>query len=82
MKKNIFINEINGLEYRKIANIMTSSGFKMNHSSVRNYINRGCIKIIDYYANENNIKLSKESVYEIAKSKEFQDALYNVLKEI
>lgn len=82
MKKNIFINEVNGLEYKNIANIMTNSGYKMNHSSVRNHINRGCIKIIDHYANINNIKLSKENIYEIAKSKEFQDALYNVLKEI
>ena len=48
-KKYVTANDHKGLDYRSIAEIMTASGDKMNHSTVRNIITRGFSKIVKAY---------------------------------
>lgn len=73
--------DINCLDYRTIAEIMTKEGHKMNHSSVRNYIVRGFTKIVKNMSDEYNLNYSSEKIDEIAKSPEFQHSLIEVMSK-
>lgn len=83
IKKNIFINDIsNGLDYKTIAEIMTSNGDKMNHSSVRNYVLRSFMKIAKHISDMYELNHNDEKIFEIAKSYEFQMSIINLMQEI
>jgi len=81
-KKNIFINDLNGMDYKTIAEIITNEGYKINHSSARNYVIRGFMKIVKFIAEKYDSKLSDEQIYEIAKSPDFQLSIIEIMKEI
>lgn len=83
IKKNIFINDISdGLDYKTIAEIMTNNGDKMNHSSVRNYVLRGFMKIAKHISDIYELNYNDEKIFEIAKSYEFQMSIINLMQEI
>lgn len=83
IKKNIFINDLSdGLDYKTIAEIMTNNGDKMNHSSVRNYVLRGFMKIAKHISDTYELNHSDEKIFEIAKSYEFQMSIINLMQEI
>lgn len=79
-KKYVTSNNYNGLDYRSIANIMTKSGNKMNHSSVRNYITRGFCKVVKGISEDYGIKYTDEQIKKIAQSPEFQNSIIEVMK--
>lgn len=79
-KKYVTSNDYNGLDYRSIANIMTKSGNKMNHSSVRNYITRGFCKVVKGISEDYGIKYTDEQIKKIAQSPEFQNSIIEVMK--
>lgn len=81
-KKNIFINNTNGLDYQSIANIITDDGYKINHSSARNYVIRGFIKIAKYISDMHDLKYTDAQIHEIAKSYKFQTSVAELMKEI
>jgi len=68
-----------GVNYRDIAQLMTESGYKMNHSSVRNYVIRIMKKFVSAYVSRNDINLTDERIDEIAKSSSFQKVMANIL---
>ncbi len=71
-----------GVNYRDIADSMTSMGFKMNHSSARNYILRVMKKFAIELSSEWEIPTKKIELEEIAKSPGFQKGISEILKEI
>jgi len=73
-------NDHTGLNYREIAEIMTSEGHKMNHSSVRNYIVRSFTKVAETLSKNYGLNYDAEEIDRIAKSPEFQHALIDVMK--
>lgn len=73
-------NDHKGLNYREIAEIMTSEGHKMNHSSVRNYIVRSFTKVAETLSKNYGLNYDAEEIDRIAKSPEFQHALIDVMK--
>tara|TARA_B100000212_G_C27043011_1_gene392368 strand:- start:257 stop:517 length:261 start_codon:yes stop_codon:yes gene_type:complete len=79
-KKYVTTNDYNGLDYRSIANIMTSDGHKMNHSSVRNYITRGFCKVVKGISKDYDLKYTDEQIKKIAQSPEFQSSIVEVMK--
>ena len=73
-------NDHKGLNYREIAEIMTSEGHKMNHSSVRNHIVRSFTKVAETLSQNYGLNYDAEEIDKIAKSPEFQHALIDVMK--
>lgn len=68
-----------GVNYRLIAEHMTSSGYKINHSSARNHIMRVMSKFVSAIAKQQKIQLSQNQIDNIAKSSQFQDAICDVI---
>ena len=79
-KKYVTANDYNGLDYRSIAEIMTSEGNKMNHSSVRNYITRGFCKVVKGISIDYGLNYTDNQVKKIAQSPEFQNSIIEVMK--
>lgn len=69
-----------GLGLHDIASKMTSEGEKMNHSTVRNIINRSFIKIAKNISLNYDLKQTEEEIYNIAKSPQFQESVIEMLK--
>ena len=79
-KKYVTTNVENGLDYRSIAEIMTNSGDKMNHSTVRNIITRGFIKVVKGLSEDYELKYSEQEIKVIAQSPEFQESIIQIMK--
>ena len=79
-KKYVTTNNYNGLDYRSIANIMTSEGHKMNHSSVRNYITRGFCKVVKGISKDYDLNYTEDQIKKIAQSPDFQNSIIEIMK--
>lgn len=79
-KKYVTTNIENGLDYRSIAEIMTKSGDKMNHSTVRNIITRGFCKVVKGISEDYGLKYTDQKIKEIAQSPEFQESIIQIMK--
>lgn len=71
-----------GVNYREIADTMTKIGFKMNHSSARNYVLRVMKKFAVAITNEWSINVPEEKMEKIVKSPQFQQAVCSILQSI
>lgn len=69
------------LDYRTIANIMSSNGDKMNHATVRNIILKSFYKIAKGVASDYEKQLSDDQLKTIAKSPQFQTAIIELMRE-
>lgn len=69
-----------GLGLYDIAKVMTKDGDKMNHSTVRNIINRSFVKIAENISKKYELNHSKEEIFNIAKSPDFQESVIELLK--
>tara|TARA_B000000557_G_scaffold175905_1_gene143228 strand:+ start:78 stop:344 length:267 start_codon:yes stop_codon:yes gene_type:complete len=79
-KKYVTVKKNQGLGLHDIANVMTKSGDKMNHSTVRNIINRSFVKIAKNITNKFDLKYSNEEIFNIAKSPDFQESVVELLE--
>jgi len=79
-KKYVTTNDYKGLDYRSIAEIMTKSGDKMNHSTVRNIITRGFIKVVKGLSKDYELNYTDQKIKEIAQSPEFQESIIQIMK--
>lgn len=82
MKTYASISETDGVNYRDIAEVMTDIGFKMNHSSARNYVLRVMSKFVREVAARWDMELSEDDIVRIAKSPQFQQGICEVLYSI
>jgi|TARA_Y100000034_G_scaffold8798_1_gene9479 hypothetical protein len=80
-KKYVTSLDYNGMDYRSIAEVMTKSGHKMNHSSVRNYITRGFCKVVKGMSKDYGINYTDDQIKKIAQSPEFQSSIIDLMKE-
>lgn len=71
-----------GVNYREIADMMTEIGFKMNHSSARNYVLRVMRKFADAITAEWDIEISEARMDKIIKSPQFQQAICDILQTL
>jgi len=72
----------NGVNYRDIADTMTELGYRMNHSSARNYVLRIMRKFVDALAKKNGIVMDAESAEKICKSPLFQSGICDLLHDL
>lgn len=68
-----------GVNYREIADMMTDIGFKMNHSSARNYVLRVMRKFADAIIDGWDVDVPEDKIDSIIKSPRFQNAICSIL---
>ena len=78
----VTINDEDGINYREISKIMTAKGFKINHSSARNYTLRAMKKFAANFSKYYGLNLSDEKISDISKTPLFQKNISNVLHVI
>lgn len=74
--------EDDGINYREISDIMTDIGFRMNHSSARNYVLRIMQKFVLAFNKEWNLELSVSEIERISRSPQFQSAIADLLHNL
>ena len=74
--------EENGVNYRDIAETMTELGYKMNHSSARNYVLRVMRKFVDAIVEKNGFAVTQGEAENISRSPLFQSGIHDVLHEL
>lgn len=79
-KKYVTTSNYQGMGYYDIADLMTKSGEKMNHSTARNIVIRGFIKIVKNISIKYGKNYTNEQIKEIAKSPQFQESIIEVMK--
>ena len=77
----VSLNE-GGMGYREIAELMTESGFKMNHSTARNVFLSSMSKFARELCELYNIEFSQENVKKIASDPRFQTGVCGIISEI
>jgi hypothetical protein len=84
MKKQTYasITDSDGVNYREIADTMTEIGFKMNHSSARNYVLRIMSKFAEELVEQWDLDVPDSDVERISKSPQFQQGICDVLQAI
>ena len=78
-KKYVTVTNV-GMGLYDIAEKMTNEGDKMNHSTVRNIINRSFVKIAKNMSKNYGLKYTDEQIFNIAKSPQFQESVVELLK--
>lgn len=71
--------DADGVNYRDISMTMSELGYKMNHSSARNYIIRVMKKFALAYTQHVGNQITDEELENIVKSPEFQSTMADVL---
>lgn len=71
-----------GTNYREIADMMTMIGYKMNHSSARNYVLRVMKKFAHAITKKWSIDVTDDKLEQIVKDPQFQEGISDILQEI
>ena len=82
MKKYVTVDKKSsqGLGYREISEIMSDSGDKMNHMTVKNIITRGFSKIAKHVSTSYGKNYKSGELYKIAQSPDFQLSVIEIMK--
>ncbi|MDB4337475.1 hypothetical protein OAA09_00495 [bacterium] len=76
------VNELGGLDYRSIAEQMSSDGSKMNHATARNVFVRGMSKIAREVCTMYGKDCSHKNLKTVAIHPGFQSAIAEMISEI
>ena len=71
-----------GVNYRDIADTMTEIGYKMNHSSARNYVLRVMRKFAVAITDQHGVNMSDEGLDNVSRSPMFQSGISELLQDI
>ena len=71
-----------GVNYRDIADTMTDIGYKMNHSSARNYVLRVMRKFAEAITDQYGVSMSDEGLDNVSRSPMFQSGISELLQDI
>ena len=74
-------SELGGKSYHDIAEVMTSRGFKMNHSTARNVCVDGLKKLALAATKINGLQCTEQDIIRIAKDPRFQEGVSSIIKE-
>lgn len=78
MKKE-YITLDEGIDFRKIAAIMTKAGYKMNHATARNQLMSALQKLLTNIVKQTEVKPDREKIEEMMNSQDIHNALADVL---
>lgn len=70
---------IEGIDFRKIAKIMTKAGYKMNHATARNQLMSAMQKLVTNIVKQTDVKVEREKIDELINSQEIHSILADVL---
>lgn len=76
------VTQDEGVNYREIADMMTEIGYKMNHSSARNYVLRVMRKFAEEIVSSWDLEVSEHKLEKIVKSPQFQQAICGILQTV
>ena len=71
-----------GVNYRSISDTMTEMGFKINHSSARNYVLRSMRKFAEAFSRHMDIPLKDEKLEDVVRSPNFQSFMADILHRL
>ena len=80
-KKYVTVTNSTGLGLYEVAKVMTKNGQKMNHSTVRNIINRSFFKLAKNISDSYDLEYDSNKIDDISKSPEFQESIIDLLRE-
>ncbi len=76
-KKYITIK--NGIDFRKIAKIMSKNNYKMNHATARNQLISAMNNLLEKTAEHMGLKINREKLADLIKDQNVHDSLTDVL---
>jgi transposase-like protein len=76
------VTQDEGVNYREIADMMTEIGYKMNHSSARNYVLRVMRKFAEEIVSSWDLEVPEHKLEKIVKSPQFQQAICGILQTV
>lgn len=77
-KKYITLND-GGIDFRKIARIMTNRGYPLNHATARNQVIHAMKELLLFVSEELGADLTPEQAMALVNNKDTHDALHDVL---
>ena len=80
-KKYVTVSKSSGLGLYDVAKKMSGDGDKMNHSTVRNIINRSFFKLAKNISDSYSLNYDVKKIDDISKSPEFQESIVDLLRE-
>jgi len=75
------VGDLGGLDYRRIAEDMTESGFKMNHATARNVFLRAMEKIAERTHKLINNSDKDVDIVKLSKHPHFQSAIQDIMHD-
>ena len=75
------VSSTGGMDYRKIAEKMTSEGHKMNHATARNIFLRAMKKIASPIHDMYDLEQDEVSITRTAKDPRFQESIMEIIDE-
>jgi hypothetical protein len=76
------VSDNEGVNYREIADMMSEIGYKMNHSSARNYVLRVMRKFAEAIVESWGISVTEDKIDTIIKNPQFQQGICDILQSI
>ncbi len=70
-----------GIDFRRIAKIMSDAGHQMNHATARNVLIFALRSLLEHTAEQFNVKITEEKMEEMLRNQQLHDALSDVLVE-
>lgn len=79
MEKMKYVTLEEGIDFRKIAQIMTDAGFQMNHATARNVLMSSLTNLFKHISNEMDIEVTEAQIKNILRDQKVHEALSDIL---
>ena len=77
--KSKYVTLEDGIDFRKIAKIMTDAGWQMNHATARNVLMNGLSRLVTNISEEAGTRLTSKEVEGLLKNQQLHEALAEIL---
>lgn len=78
-KKQYVTLKNGGTDFRKMAQIMTDAGYKMNHATARNQLIIAMENLVGHVSSSLKTKLTKKQIKDIVNAQEIHDDLADII---
>jgi cytidylate kinase len=80
-KKMKYVTLEQGIDFRRIAQIMTDAGYQMNHATARNVLMMSLSHLVKHISGEMGAEVTEEQVKNILRDQKVHEALSDILFE-
>lgn len=81
MEETKYVTLKEGIDFRRIAKIMTDAGFQMNHATARNVLMSGLHNLISGVSKKWGASLTDEQIKTILKNPQIHEAITDILEK-